>query len=171
MSTTTSSTAAGPRSGTGLPPGIQRGGLGRRFLAQVIDLIVPAVLINVAVAANLIAVTVICVLAVVAWEIVVWAMFATRAAGPGMALVQLQLVRLRNGRPIGWGRYLLRALILLVLTATGIGLLVLIFLLLGQRRRQGLHDLAVGSVVIVARPLATRRAPEASAVGAEPDTD
>lgn len=173
--TTTVVSSATP--GSGLPPGVIRGGLGRRFVAQLIDLVVPAILINVAVAARLTTVTAVCVLGILAWEIVVWAMFATRAAGPGMRLVHLQLVRLRNGRAIGWARYLVRALILLVLTVTGIGLLVLIFLLVAQRRHQGLHDLAVQSVVIVARPLApplVRRSAAAGAVaaeGAEPVAD
>ena len=150
----TTSTASRATIGSGLPPGVRRGGLGRRFLAQLIDLVVPAILVNVAVAAQLTIVTIACGVGILVREIVVWAMFATRAAGPGMRLVNLQLVTLCNGWVIGWGRYLVRALILLVLTATGIGLLVLIFLLISQRRHQGLHDLAVQSVVIVARPLA-----------------
>ncbi len=138
--------------GAGLPPGVRAGGLGARFAAQLVDLVVPAALINIAIAADALVVSIVCVVLLVAWVLVVWSMFAIGGAGPGMTLMKLQLVRLRNGRPIGWWRFAIRTLLLLVLTATGIGLLVLIFLLIGQRRNQGLHDLAVRTVVIAARP-------------------
>ena len=48
-------------------------------------------------------------------------MFAVRAAGPGMRLMKLQLVGFSDGRPIGWGRFLLRWLLLQALRLTGIG--------------------------------------------------
>jgi len=88
---------------------------------------------------------------------------ATRAAGPGMRAMKLQLVGLRNGRPIGWGRFLTRTVVLAVLSATVVGLVVMLFFLVQHRRRQGWHDLAVDSVVIKERSLPPRRAKQPAA--------
>ncbi len=150
-------TAAKPDRFTGLPPGVDVGPLGRRLVAHLIDGVVPAVLlvalsrtrepglqIGDALAAVLL----------LAWWLLVWWMFATRAAGPGMRLMKLQLVGFRDGRPLGWGRFLIRSLVLALLSATGVGLLVLVLLLLRHPRYQGWHDLAAGSVVIQERTLA-----------------
>jgi hypothetical protein len=73
-----------------------------------------------------------------------------------MRLMKLQLVGFTNGRPIGWGRYLLRSLVLALLTVTVVGLLLMLIFLLRHPRYQGWHDLAAGSVVIAQRPLAPR---------------
>lgn len=157
------STTAVPR--TGLPVGVEAGPLGTRFVAQLIDL-VPPLVIGIAaltVAGRLssvstaTAVLIVAGLLMLAWYVVVWAMFATRAAGPGMRAMKLQLVGLRNGRPIGWGPFLVRSLILAALTGTVIGLLLLLVFLVRQPRKQGWHDLVVESVVIKQRPLAPVR--------------
>ena len=84
-------------------------------------------------------------------------MYAVRAAGPGMRLMKLQLVGYTDGRPIGWGRFFLRWLVLSLLAATGIGLILMIVFLILQPRRQGWHDLAADSVVIKERVLAPSR--------------
>ena len=84
----------------------------------------------------------------------VWWAFAERAAGPGMRLMRLQLVGFYDGRPIGWIRFLLRALVLAALTATGIGLLLMLIFLVMHPRKQGWHDLLVHAVVIKQRALA-----------------
>ena len=45
------------------------------------------------------------------WAVLLWYMLAVRAATPGMRLMKLQLVGFLDGRPIGWGRVLLRAVV------------------------------------------------------------
>jgi hypothetical protein len=109
------------------------------------------------------ALTVLGVVLAVAWFLLVWWMFANRAAGPGMRLMKLQLVGLSNGKPIGWSRFLGRTLFLALLTSTGIGLLLMLVFLVQHPRKQGWHDLLAGSVVIKERVLAParKRAPAA----------
>ena len=155
-------------SATGLPPGVEVGGLGRRFVAQLIDQLVPAIIGAAAFGgapfvaqqfgdiAGLILQIVGGVL-VLAWGIFVAWRFAVKAAGPGMGLMGLQLVGFYDGRPIGWGRFLLRALVLYALRLTGIGLVIMIVLLIMHPRKQGWHDLLVHSVVIKKRPLAPKK--------------
>ncbi|CAA9300065.1 MAG: hypothetical protein AVDCRST_MAG48-1247 [uncultured Friedmanniella sp.] len=154
-----SQTAAKPDRFTGLPPGVDVGPLGRRLAAHLVDGVVPAVCVAVVLGTGgpgAQATDVVAVVLLVVWALVVWWMFATRAAGPGMRLMKLQLVGFSDGRPIGWGRFLVRALVLGLLSATGIGLLLLLFFLLRHPRYQGWHDLAAGSVVIKERMLAPR---------------
>lgn len=151
---------------TGLPPGVEAGELGPRFLAAVIDWLAPALVVGILnlIAATLdpgagrVVLTLLGSLVGLAWFVFVWWMFATKAAGPGMRVMKLQLVGLSDGRPVGWLRYLGRYVILSLLTGTGIGLIVLLVLLLQNTRRQGLHDLVVDSVVIKERALAPRPA-------------
>jgi len=165
-----SQTAAKPDRFTGLPPGVSVGPLGRRLVAHLIDAVVPAVLLGVVAGTGdpgVQAVDVVALALLAVWALVVWWMFATRAAGPGMRLMKLQLVGFRDGRPIGWGRFLVRALVLGLLGVTGLGLLLMLFFLLRQPRYQGWHDLAADSVVIKERILAPRTArPATAAVGA-----
>lgn len=151
---------------TGLPPGVLAGPLGRRFVAQLIDAVVPVLVIAVAGAAGSAGVSVVAAMLVAAWLVLGWWMFATRAAGPGMRLMKLQLVGLRDGRPIGFGRFFLRALVLAALTITVVGLLVMLVFLLQQLRKQGWHDLAADSVVIKERALAPVRHPAPARVAA-----
>src|SRR5215203_5872649 len=168
---------APPVNATGLPPGVEVGGLGERFLAHLIDRLV---LVLLAVAAVYLAprvggdigvvIQIAAAVLALAWVLFVWWAFAERAAGPGMRLMRLQLVGFYDGRPIGWIRFLLRALVLAALTATGIGLLLMLIFLVMHPRKQGWHDLLVHAVVIKQRALAPpkskvvaeqRRTPEA----------
>jgi uncharacterized RDD family membrane protein YckC len=150
-----------PSRETGLPPGVEVGGLGRRFVAYLIECLVP-VIVGVALAFVLPGttgtlrwvLTIVGALIIVAWALVVVYMQAEKAAGPGMRLMKLQLVGFYDGRPIGWGRVLLRAVILWLLSITGIGLLIMLITLLTHPRRQGWHDLAAKAVVIKERVLA-----------------
>jgi uncharacterized RDD family membrane protein YckC len=152
-----------PARDTGLPPGVQVGPLGRRLGAYVIDSIVPAVgalLVDLGVrdggdGAD-VPLVVVGVVVAVAWAVVCWQQLANVAATPGMRLLKLQLVGFYDGRPVGWGRVLLRWLVYAALSATGIGLLLLLASVLVSPRHQGWHDRAVKAVVIVQRPLAPR---------------
>jgi len=160
---------APPVSRTGLPPGVEVGGLAKRFLAHLIDRVVPALL---GVVAFFLApriggtegfvIQVAAIVMILAWTLLVWWGFAVRAAGPGMRLMRLQLVGFYDGRPIGWIRYLLRTLVFWALSATGIGLILMLIFLLMHPRKQGWHDLVVHAVVIKQRALAPPR-PKAGA--------
>ncbi|MFP5282226.1 MAG: RDD family protein [Actinomycetes bacterium] len=148
-----------PSSVTGLPPGVEPGLLERRFAAQLIDLLPPAVItaIVLATGAGMLAIVIGAVL-LLAWIGLVWWMFVARAAGPGMRVMRLQLVGLSDGRPLGWGRFAVRELVLAALTVSVLGLVLMIVFLVAQRRRQGWHDLVANSVVIKQRVLAPPRA-------------
>src|SRR5215204_5912484 len=168
---------APPVNTTGLPPGVEVGALGKRFLAHLIDRLVPALLIAAGiyfgpkVGGELgFLIQVAAVVLTLAWVLFVWWGFAVRAAGPGMRLMRLQLVGFYDGRPIGWTRFLLRALVLAALYATVLGLLLMLIFLVMHPRKQGWHDLLVHAVVIKQRALAPpkskvvaeqRRTPEA----------
>src|SRR5215213_520428 len=142
---------APPVNTTGLPPGVEVGALGKRFLAHLIDRLVPALLIAAGiyfgpkVGGELgFLIQVAAVVLTLAWVLFVWWGFAVRAAGPGMRLMHLQLVGFYDGRPIGWTRFLLRALVLAALYATVLGLLIMLIFL-------------VHAVVIKQRALAPRK--------------
>jgi uncharacterized RDD family membrane protein YckC len=158
-----------PARDTGLPPGVQVGPLGRRVIAYVIDSVVPgiaALLIDLGVRGGSaggaggggtnVPFVVVGVVVGLAWGVFCWQQLATKAASPGMRLLKLQLVGFFDGRPVGWGRVLLRWLVFAALSATGLGLLLLIASVLISPRHQGWHDRAAGAVVIVERPLAPR---------------
>jgi uncharacterized RDD family membrane protein YckC len=169
---------APPVNRTGLPPGVEVGGLGKRFVAQLIDRLVPALIVaGTAYFASRMGGTERLVILIVgsvlilAWTLFVWWGFAVRAAGPGMRLMHLQLVGFYDGRPIGWMRYALRTLVFWALNITGIGLVLMLIFLLMHPRKQGWHDLAAQAVVIKQRALAPprpkagdelRRAPQAT---------
>jgi uncharacterized RDD family membrane protein YckC len=169
-------TATKPDRLTGLPPGVSPGSLGRRLVAQLIDAVVPVALLLVVLSVRGDrgtggrAVTVAAVVLLTVWTLLVWWMFAIRAAGPGMRLLKLQLVGFTNGRPIGWGRFFVRTLVLALLTVTVVGLLLMLIFLLRHPRNQGWHDLSAGSVVIAARPLAPRAETSAPAATSRPPT-
>lgn len=156
---------------TGLPPGVRVGPLGRRLLAHLIDGIVPAVLTGLVLQRRdgVQTIDVVAYVLLAVWGLVVWGMFATRAAGPGMRLMKLQLVGFSDGRPIGWGRFFVRALVLGLLSATGIGLLLMLVFLLAHPRYQGWHDRSVNAVVIVQRMLPPRTRRPATATAPELD--
>ena len=154
----------------GLPAGVEAGPLGKRFAAQIIDLVVPVAIALVtsgvsaaSEGAAAAVVSLVGALLVAVWIIIVWWLFAYKAAGPGMRMMKLQLVGLRNGRPIGLGRFFVRELVLAALTITVVGLLLMLVLLTRQPRRQGWHDLVAGSVVIKQRALAPARPPAPAA--------
>ena len=160
---------APPINPTGLPPGVEVGGLGKRFLAHLIDWLVPALFIAAGIyfgprvgGEEGFLIQVAAVVLTLAWALLVWWGFAVRAAGPGMRLMRLQLVGFYDGRPIGWMRFLLRALVLAALTATGIGLLLMLIFLVMHPRKQGWHDLLVNAVVIKQRALAPRKSKSAA---------
>ncbi len=150
--------AGGPS--VGLPEGVRLAPVSRRVAAFLMDAFVPylltiAAVIVLAAGAPGWAAVLLLVLPV-AWLVLQWWLTATRAAGVGMRLLRLQVVGLQDGRPLGWTRALVRGLVLVLLGGSLLLLAVMAVLMLRQLRRQGWHDLAVGSVVIEERLPADR---------------
>lgn len=141
-----------------MPRGVEAGGVLARIVAYLIDGIPPAIVYG---ALGLIlsrhthgslplVAGIVGALLVLGWAVYVWWAYAVRGTGPGMRTMGLQLVGIRDGRPLGWGRVFLRQLVLSVVTATGIGGILLLVFLMTHPQRQGWHDLAVKSVVVKA---------------------
>lgn len=162
-SSTGSTSSGSPIPATGLPMGVQVGPLGKRLVAQLIDIALPAVILAVLIFVTRTAVAdVIGGVLILAWLLLVLRMGATRAATPGMRAMKLQLVGLQDGRPVGWGRFFLRELVLVALGVSVVGLLAMLALLVRTPRRQGWHDLLADTVLIKQRgvaPAQTRPAP------------
>jgi len=142
----------------GLPEGVFLAPLPRRLGAFAIDALIPYVMI---IAGLLVGrsdelnwLAMILYVVAVLWLVLLLVMVAVKAAGPGMQLLRLQIVGMHDGRPIGFGRSLLRGVILGAFLATGIGLIILSTVMVLQTRRQGWHDRAADSVVIGERQLA-----------------
>ena len=163
-----------PNRETGLPPGVEVGPLGKRFVAFLINLSVP-VIVSIALIFLLPSTTgalrltlgVIGAVIMIGWLVVVWYTLAVRAASPGLRAMKLQLVGFLDGRPIGPARVFLRAVVFWALCITGIGLLIMLIMMLRHPRKQGWHDLAVTSVMIKERLLAPPVQPARAAAGAQ----
>ena len=150
-----------PSRDTGLPPGVEVGPLGKRVVAFLIEALVPAavglvlfLLLPDATAAARGILSIVSALVIVGWSLLIWYLLAERAASPGLRLMHLQLVGFYDGRPIGWVRVLLRAVIFWALSVTVIGLILLLVFLVLHPRKQGWHDLAAKAVMIKERVLA-----------------
>lgn len=158
----------GSRATSGLPPGVRVGATGPRLLAALVEvgpiwLLVGLTLLFAYVVEGKTLLAVGFLLLALAWAVLVWAQRVTRAAGPGMRLDSLQIVGRGDGRPIGWGRVLLRWLVFAGLTVSGVGLIAMAVAMSRHQHRQGWHDLAADAVVIRERP-ATRIRPSAAVV-------
>ena len=150
-----------PNRETGLPPGVEVGPLGKRFVAFLINLSVPVVvdialifLLPNTTGALRVTLAVLGAVISIGWLVVIWYTLAIRAASPGLRAMKLQVVGFLDGRPIGPGRVFVRALVFWALYITGIGLLIMLIMMLRHPRKQGWHDLAVTSVMIKERVLA-----------------
>jgi uncharacterized RDD family membrane protein YckC len=163
-----------PNRETGLPPGVEVGPLGKRFVAFLINLSVPVV-VDIALIFMLpnttgalrVTLGVLGAVISVGWLVVIWYTLAIRAASPGLRAMKLQVVGFLDGRPIGPGRVFVRALVFWALYITGIGLLIMLIMMLRHPRKQGWHDLAVTSVMIKERVLAPPVQPARAATGAQ----
>lgn len=152
---------AGQPRATGLPPGVEPGPLGSRFVAYLIDAgvggVISGVLAGVGSAVGGGAGTALSILGSVlalGWLGYVAFTLGTQAASPGLKVMNLQVVGFSDGRPIGIGRAALRLLIVIALGVTGIGMIIMLILLLLHPRHQGWQDLASNAVVIRARAVA-----------------
>jgi uncharacterized RDD family membrane protein YckC len=155
-----------PNRETGLPPGVEVGPLGKRFVAYLINVSVPVV-VSIALLFLLPATSgglrttlvVLGVIIMIGWAGLVWYLLAVRAASPGLRAMKLQLVGFLDGRPIGWSRVFVRALVFWALSITGIGLLIMLIMEVRHPRKQGWHDLAATAVMIKERVLAPSMQP------------
>jgi uncharacterized RDD family membrane protein YckC len=162
-----------PNRETGLPPGVEVGPLGRRFVAFLINMSVP-VIVSLALifllpsTSGALRMTLAIVGAVIAigWLVVVWYLLAVRAASPGLTAMKLQMVGFLDGRPLGLSRAFIRGLVFWALCITGIGLLLMLIFELRQPRKQGWHDLAATAVMIKERVLAPAVQPARAAAPA-----
>jgi uncharacterized RDD family membrane protein YckC len=162
-----------PNRETGLPPGVEVGPLGKRFVAFLINLSVPVIVSSALIlllpsttGALRLTLGVIGAVILIGWLVLIWYTLAVGAASPGLRAMKLQLVGFLDGRPIGPGRVFIRALVFWVLFITGIGLLIMLIMMLRHPRQQGWHDLAVTSVMIKERLLAPPVQPARAAVSA-----
>jgi uncharacterized RDD family membrane protein YckC len=163
-----------PNRETGLPPGVEVGPLGKRFVAFLINLSIP-VIVTIALILLLpnttgalsVILGVLGAAITIGWLVVIWYTLAVRAASPGLRAMKLQLVGFLDGRPIGPGRVFVRALVFWALYFTVIGLLIMLIMMLRHPRKQGWHDLAVTSVMIKERLLAPPVQPARAATGAQ----
>jgi len=162
-----------PNRETGLPPGVEVAPLGKRFVAYLINCSVPTVvgialflLLPTSSGALRTTLAVLAAAIDIGWLILVWYLLAVRAASPGLRAMKLQLVGFLDGRPIGWGRVFVRALVFWALYLTGIGLLIMLIMMLRHPRKQGWHDLAATAVMIKERVLAPAVQPARSAAAA-----
>jgi uncharacterized RDD family membrane protein YckC len=150
-----------PSRETGLPPGVEVGPLGRRFVAYLINMSVPVVvgvllilLLPTTSGALRMTLSIVGAIIAVGWLTVVLYLLAVRAASPGLRVMKLQVVGFLDGRPIGLSRAFIRALVFWALYLTGIGLLLMLIFELRHPRKQGWHDLAATAVMIKERVLA-----------------
>lgn len=143
---------------TGLPVGVTAGHLGKRVAAVVVDSLIPfgitAIVVGLVGTSGQTVAVVAGSALVVGWGLLVLGLLSVGTATPGMRLLDLQLVGLDDGRPVGWRRALIRAVIFFALSLSVVGLVLMLIFLVLQPRRQGWHDLAVRAVLIKRRPLA-----------------
>ena len=163
-----------PNRETGLPPGVEVGPLGKRFVAFLINLSVPAI---------------------VSFALILPAAEHHRSAPPDTGrdrcghhdrLARRGLVHTRRSRgepgsagdEVAASRLprrsadrpcpgLSASLVFWALCITGIGLLIMLIMMLRHPRKQGWHDLAVTSVMIKERLLAPPVQPARAAAGAQ----
>lgn len=146
-----------------IPHGAVVAGLGRRFLAALLDALPfaligtlgalvtrgsdsPSVVLVGGVAAGLLTLS---------YALYQWWAYATRGAGLGAQVAGIRVVSLADGESIGWWRVFLRHLVFSLVSSTIVGAIVLLVFLVIHERRQGWHDLAVGAVVVQPKAEAT----------------
>jgi len=88
-----------PNRETGLPPGVEVGPLGRRFVAFLINMSVPVVvslalifLLPATSGALRMTLAIVGAIIAIGWLIVVWYLLAVSAASPGLKAMKLQVV-------------------------------------------------------------------------------
>ncbi|WP_461104995.1 RDD family protein [Tessaracoccus terricola] len=166
-----------------IPRGVEVAGIGRRFLAAVIDAL-PLIVVGGGMQALMTfaeSPTVMLVGSIAGvvlaggYGLFQWWGYGSRGAGIGARAMGLKLVGMGDGEPIGWWRFFLRQLIFAALMATVIGGIALLVFLVIHERRQGWHDMAVRAVLVqpkasekTERKPAARKGTTTSTVGLPP---
>ncbi|MDU7360599.1 MAG: RDD family protein [Propionibacteriaceae bacterium] len=140
-----------------IPRGHEVAGLGRRFLAYLIDVAPVALfggLLTLALSlwghnpAVVLVASITTAVLTLAYGLYQWWAYATSGAGIGAKAMKLELVGLLDGKPIGWWRVFLRFLVYLGLMITVVGGIAFLVFLIIHERRQGWHDMAVKAVLV-----------------------
>jgi len=149
-----------------MPAGVTIAGLGARALVSILD-VVPLALLSLLVSllgAQNLPPTVILVVGIAAtlvslgWLVFLWWGYATRGQGLPATWLRIRVLRLADGRPLGWGRWFLRVLVWYGSMIVPIVWLVLVVMMIVHPRRRGWHDLAGQSVVVQAKGPAAQSA-------------
>jgi len=149
-----------------MPAGVTIAGLGVRALVSILD-VVPLALLSLLVSllgAQNLPPTVILVVGIAAtlvslgWLVFLWWGYATRGQGLPATWLRIRVLRLADGRPLGWGRWFLRVLVWYGSMIVPIVWLVLVVMMIVHPRRRGWHDLAGQSVVVQAKGPAAQSA-------------
>lgn len=143
-----------------IPRGHEVAGLGRRFLAYLIDVApvaivggLQALVLQLWASPTVMLVTSIsAAVLILGYGLFQWWAYATKGAGIGARAMGLELVGLSDGKPIGWWRVFLRFLVFIGLMATVVGGIAFLVFLIIHERRQGWHDMAVKSVLVQPKP-------------------
>lgn len=165
-----------------IPRGATVAGLGKRFLAAVLDTLpfvviaVVATLATRATTSNAVSLVVLILGGVLGagFGLYQWWAYGTRGAGLGARVTGLRVVSMRDGEPIGWWRSFLRLVVFSALMATFVGGVALLIFLVIHERRQGWHDMVGGAVVVEPRQMeakaaaALRKVPATTTVGLPP---
>ena len=153
-----------------MPAGVTIAGLGVRALVSILD-VVPLALLSLLVSllgAQNLPPTAILVVGIAAtvlslgWLVFLWWGYATRGQGLPAKWLRIRVLRLADGRPLGWGRWFLRVLVWYGSMIVPIVWLVLVVMMIVHPRRRGWHDLAGQSVVVRVK------GPAAQSAGAPP---
>lgn len=147
---------------TAMPTGVTIAGLGSRALVTILDLLPLGLLgLLVSLLSGRVDSTVMLVVAIattllsLGWAVFLWWGYATRGQSPAARWLRIRVLRLADGRPLGWGAYFLRELVWYATLVLPVVWVVLVVMMIVQPRRRGWHDLAGKSVVVRAdRPAA-----------------
>lgn len=145
-----------------IPKGHEVAGLGRRFLAYLIDFAPVAIISGIltlvlrtwAEPTVMLVASIFSAVLILAYALYQWWAYASGGAGLGARATGLSLVGLQDGQPIGWWRVFLRFLVWLGLTLTVVGGIAFVVFLIIDERRQGWHDMAVKSVLVQPKAVA-----------------
>ncbi len=140
-----------------IPRGVVVAGLGRRFIAAVLDWLPFGVIYGlqtllaltvITTNGQLLASTIIAAVLGAGYGLYQWWAYASRGSGLGARVMGIRLVSMKDGEPIGWWRFFLRQLVFSALMGTFVGGIALLVFLVIHERRQGWHDMVAGAVVV-----------------------
>jgi uncharacterized RDD family membrane protein YckC len=138
-----------------MPTGVTIAGLGSRALVAILD-VLPLSLLSLLVSllsghvepTVMLVVVIATTLLSLGWAVFLWWGYATRGQSPAAKWLRIRVLRLADGRPLGWGAYFLRELVWYATLVLPVVWVVLVVMMIVEPRRRGWHDLAAKSVVV-----------------------